>query len=208
MSSSHWAAYNARQAARPVRELCRRVIDLAGPGRARTAVDLGCGAGRETRALLDAGWRVIALDGEPGTPQRVTRTIGGRHPALEIRVQDFTEIRELPDADLIYAGYALPHQPPASFDRVWAAARAALRPGGWLAADLFGDRDSWAGNPQLTFLEEGELRERLHGLEIVHWREEDAPGPAFSGPKHWHVFEVIGTSPAGGVDRDLDAGRP
>jgi trans-aconitate methyltransferase len=190
-TDDHWATYNARQAARPVRELCRRAIAIAGPGAGRSAVDLGCGAGRETRELLEAGWRVLALDGEPGTETRLLRTIGGRHPALTIKTIKFHDVYALPAADIVHAGYALPFQPRDSFDRLWTIVRSALRPGGRIAVDLFGDRDSWAGEPGMTFLSEPEVRALFDGLTIEHWDCEDAPGQAFSGPKHWHVFHVI-----------------
>jgi hypothetical protein len=97
----------------------------------------------------------------------------------------------LPAADLVHAGYALPFQPRDSFDRLWTIVRSALRPGGRIAVDLFGDRDSWAAEPGMTFLSEPEVRALFDGLTIEHWDCEDAPGQAFSGPKHWHVFHVI-----------------
>ncbi|MBB2945241.1 trans-aconitate methyltransferase [Actinoplanes lutulentus] len=107
---SHWALYNSRQSTRPIRELCRQAMALTGPGAGRTAVDLGCGAGRETAALLAAGWRVVAHDSEPGTQLRISRTVGGTHERLRVRVCGFEDLSELPPADLIYAGYSLPHQ--------------------------------------------------------------------------------------------------
>jgi hypothetical protein len=76
-SSAHWAAYNARQQARAVRLLCREVLAAAGVGAGRVAIDFGCGGGVETRAMLTSGWRVLALDGEPGTPDRVLSTTQG-----------------------------------------------------------------------------------------------------------------------------------
>jgi hypothetical protein len=103
---------------------------------------------------------------------------------------------ELPLADLLYAGYSLPYQEPAQFRRMWTVARSALRPGGWLAANVFGERDSWAGDDGLTFLSAADARALADGLEIVTWREEDDNGPAFSGPKHWHVFDLLARRPA------------
>jgi trans-aconitate methyltransferase len=190
-SDGHWAIYNSRQAGRPVRELCRRVMSLTGPGEGRTAIDLGCGAGRETAALLADGWRVLAHDSEPGTELRLLRTVGGKHPALTVRVCAFKDLSKLPSADLIYAGFSLPFQKRSSFDRVWTTMRNSLKPGARLAVNVFGEHDSWAADEAMTFLRESELRSLLNGLEIEHWHEEDAPGQAFSGPKHWHVFEVI-----------------
>jgi trans-aconitate methyltransferase len=189
---AHWVRFNASQGDRPVRPLCHQAMQLHAPG---TAIDLGCGSGRETRALLDAGWRVHAVDASPDTRAVVLRTIGGIHSRLTLDASPFAALFSLPPADLIYAGYSLPYQSPESFQRVWALLRAALRPGGVLAVNLFGDHDSWAGEKGMTFLTEETARLLFDGLEIVTWDEEDADGPAFSGPKHWHVFDVIARAP-------------
>jgi trans-aconitate methyltransferase len=193
---AHWVRYNARQGGRPVRPLCLAAMRLHDPG---TAIDLGCGAGRETRALLEAGWQVHAVDGSPDTRDVVVRTIGGVHSRLTLDVSHYSALATLPPADLIYAGYSLPYQPPESFHRVWALLRAALRPGGVLAVNLFGERDAWAGEPGMTFLTGGAARALFAGLEIVSWDEEDGTGPAFGGPKHWHVHDVVARAPGSGL---------
>ncbi|KUL31513.1 class I SAM-dependent methyltransferase [Actinoplanes awajinensis] len=190
-SNEHWALYNARQSERDVRATCRRAMELAGPGAGRTAVDLGCGAGRETRALLESGWRVTAFDGDPTMLSAVDQP----HPALTARRLSFEQITELPDTDLIHAAYALPWQDRPHFDRLWTMIRSALRPGGWIAVDLFGVRDSWAGAPGMTFLTETEAKSLADGLTVEHWHEEDELGAASSGPKHWHVFQLIARRP-------------
>ncbi|GAA4596926.1 SAM-dependent methyltransferase [Actinoplanes octamycinicus] len=183
----HWADYNAGQGDREVRETFRLAVELAGAGSGRTAVDLGCGAGRETRALLEGGWEVHAYDSDASMLAAVDRG----NPRLNAHLLSFEQITELPRADLIYAGYSLPYQNRASFDRLWTLVRAALAPGGLLAVDLFGVRDAWAGNSDWTFLTAAEASGLAAGLKVEHWREEDEVGPAFSGPKHWHVFELI-----------------
>ncbi len=190
-AEGHWARYNARQADREVRATCRHAMELAGPGASRAAVDLGCGAGRETRALLEAGWQVTAYDSEPTMLSAVDRA----HPSLTAHRLGFEEIAELPPADLIYAGYALPFQDRASFDRLWTLIRTSLRPGGRLAVDVFGVHDSWAATPWMTFLTAAEAASLADGLTVEHWHEQDEPGPAFSGLKHWHVFELIARRP-------------
>jgi len=195
---AHWVRYNARQGGRPVRPLCRDAMRLLTSG---TAIDVGCGAGRETRALLEAGWRVHAVDGSPDTREVVPRTIGGVHNRLTLEVSPYSALGALPPADLIYAGYSLPYQPPESFRRVWKLLRAALRPGGVLAVNLFGERDSWAGEQGMTFLTDAATRALLDGLEIISWEQEDAPGPAFSGTKHWHIHDVLARAPESGVAR-------
>jgi len=196
---ARWPAYNAAQRGRPVRDLCRRVLDLAGPGDGRLALDLGCGAGVETAAMLDAGWRVVALDPAPGTGDLVHAVVGpGDRGRLAVHEAGFADVSSLvrPAAvQLVHASYALPHVPRAVFDDAWRQVRAALSPGGWLAVDLFGDRDSWAGAPDETFLTRAEVGDLLAGLGVVVLDEVEEDGEAFSGPKHWHTYAVVARAP-------------
>lgn len=187
----HWALYNDSQAGRRPRELLLDVAELAGPGDRRTAVDLGCGAGIETRALLERGWDVVAIDSAPGTEERVTAALDAYAPWLTIRADPFASGLDAITADLVYAGYALPYALPAEFPDLWTRILACLRPGGWIAVDLFGDHDSWAGQTDKTFLTETAARQLFEGMRIKSFDVEEEDGPAFSGPKHWHVFHVI-----------------
>ena len=57
---------------------------------------------------------------------------------------------------------------------------------------LFGVRDSWAKNPNLTFHTAVQVEQLLNRdliVELLREREED--GEALKGPKHWHQFHII-----------------
>ena len=74
-----WQAYYAKVANREPRALFQRLMGALPPGDTPgLAIDLGCGDGTETLALLAAGWRVLALDGAPAAiatvPARPTLT--------------------------------------------------------------------------------------------------------------------------------------
>lgn len=182
-----WSAYNAAQQQRPARPLCREVLDLAGPGASRLAVDLGCGAGVEARALLAAGWRVLAVDGDRTAVEQLR---GVLPPEGRVVEAPFGALTDLPAAALVHSSYALPFAGPA-FDRVWGLIRDTLLPGGWLAVTLFGDRDSWAVDPGIAVHTAGQVDGLLGGLDVVARREVEWDGGSFSGPKHWHVVEAI-----------------
>jgi len=185
-----WSAYNEAQVGREPRALCRDVLARAGEGRGRLAVDLGAGAAVETTAMLAAGWRVLAVDSDAGLAERF-----GEVADLEVRVAAFEDV-DLPQADLVHAGYALPFVGPEDFPRVWQEVRAALAPGAWLAVDLFGDRDDWAGEDGMTFVDRARVDDLLHGLDVVDLDEEERDAGAFrSDTKHWHVFHVIARQP-------------
>ena len=130
----------------------------------------------------------------------------GADDRLSIEVRDLALPDGLPRADLVYSGYSLQYLAPGDFGPVWRQIRESIRPGGWLAVNLLGDRDEWAGTPGETFLGEPAVRRLVDGLEVVKFVEEDADGPAWSGTKHWHVFHVIARS-GGGLGPGQPGGR-
>jgi trans-aconitate methyltransferase len=173
MSEDHeelsiWAQYNAAQTERAVRPLCHEVLGLAGPGGGRMAVDLGCGLGRESDALLRAGWRVHATDWEPGTLDNLVATTRAEDQArLTVQTIGFADLTELPETDLVYAGYSVPYVAPEVFAGLWSVVRSSLRPGGWLALNLLGDRDSYAveHTGEFTFLTPEAARSLFDGWD-------------------------------------------
>lgn len=192
---SHWTRYNQRQNHRAARPLLVEGMKHACP--TGVAVDLGCGAGVETRLLLATGWTVYALDGDHQSLARLANTVEmGERPRLTTWTVDLDDLPSLPEADLIYSGYSLPFTNPRRFRATWGTLTQALKPGSVVAVNLFGDRDSWATeDKEATFLSEAETRSLFVGLDIIHFEVEDEDGLAFSGPKHWHVFDVIARRP-------------
>lgn len=189
-----WKAYYQKVEKRPPRELFIALMQAraAEPQPPGMAIDLGCGDGTETFAMLEAGWSVLAVDQSPDAIQRVEQ---GAHPSHRARLQTQQASFDravLPPADLIYAGLSLPFCPPGLFPEVWQKVREALRPGGRIAAHLFGVRDSWASRADMTFLTSEQVQEMLAGLDVALLREaeEDRPS-AFEAMKHFHYFEVI-----------------
>ena len=62
---SDWEAYYQASEQRGQSPLLSRALSLISANEgSRQAVDLGCGAGMETRQLLAAGWDVLAIDRE------------------------------------------------------------------------------------------------------------------------------------------------
>jgi trans-aconitate methyltransferase len=186
-----WERFNAAQAGRAVRPLLLQALAHAGPGRGRVAIDLGCGAGVEASWLVESGWTVHALDSDEQSLQRLAGSTAGDGGRLHPRVVDLDDLPALPQADLVYAGYALPFTRPERFDQMWGTVVQALSPGALLAVNLFGDHDSWVDAVPGTYLTEQRVRALLEGLVVLHFHVEDEDGMAFDGPKHWHVFDVI-----------------
>ena len=114
----------------------------------------------------------------------------GDRDRLTIEHASFTDAA-LPSADLVFAGMSLPFCEPTEFGPVWAKVTAAIPPGGWFAGHLFGDRDGWADDADMTFLARDRTLALLQGFEVHTFREQDEDGNSTRGPKHWHVFHVI-----------------
>ena len=193
-----WAAYYRHTIGREPRPLFARgmaAVDAAGAGPGH-AVEIGFGDGTETLALLAAGWSVTAIDAAPAAADVLGPRVPADHAARLAVVIAPAGDAELPPFDLLYSGYVLSFLDPDAFARFWGRVRDRLRPGGFLVVNIFGDRDAWAGEPGSTFLARPQVDELFLGLDVLEVAEEDADGPAFSGPKHWHVFDVIARRPA------------
>lgn len=185
-----WYKYAERARDRPPRPLLLEAAQFT--TRRDTAIDIGAGALNDTRFLLDAGFaHVTALDAEP-----IAQDIADTLPPDRFRyvIATFEDFAFLPATyDLLNAQYALPFIRPDSFDHVFDAILASLRPGGILTGQFFGDRDDWVGTPNMTFHSREGAEALLAPLTVLAFREEDDPASqTLNGvPKHWHLFHFI-----------------
>ena len=191
--AERWHGYYAAQTGRSTRPLFDEAVaglgtDAHEPG---LAVELGCGDGTECLALLGRGWRVLAVDKQAEAIDLLRSRVHHDHLArLEARVAAIEDVA-LPACDFVYAGYSLPFVPPDRFAAMWAGLVRALRPGGCLAGQLFGERDSWTSDPSMTFQTRAEALALLAPLRVEVFREREEDGNSFSGTKHWHIFDII-----------------
>ena len=194
-----WPAYYAVTAERPA---WRTVVVAAesyalehGPADEDAppfAVDLGCGAGRDTRELLRRGWRVLAIDREAAAIDALRAATAATDLArLETLVGDLAEV-DIPSADLVNASISLPFLAAQAFQPTFARALAAVRPGGRFATMLFGDRDQSASEPGMTCPSADAVRAALAGFTIEDWTDREEDGQTALGePHHWHSIEVV-----------------
>ena len=191
----YWARYYAVTAERPAWPTVRHAIEsfaAEGLSAPRSAVDLGCGAGRDTRELLRAGWRVLASDREDAAIAAVeAATEPLLRSALDVRVADLATF-DVPPCHLVNASLSLPFLPPDAFWGTWQRVLAALPVGGRFAAMLFGDRDGSAPDPSMTCPPPAEIRERLGSFEIEYWVDlEEDTSTALGEPHHFHRVELV-----------------
>jgi tellurite methyltransferase len=172
--------------------LVERAEALVPPGdQERYALDLGCGAGRNTRFLLSRGWHVTAVDAEPEAIAAVSEIKNENLTVVQSRFEefDFGEARY----DLVCAQFTLPFTPHDKFPTVWARLKMSIKPGGYFEGQFFGTRDEWntPGSP-VNFVTREEVDRLLDGSTVVEIIEEDKEGGTATGAtKHWHVFHVI-----------------
>lgn len=204
-SFQDWRGYYRWTAKRPPREILLQTLNhIEWEGRRlrrRDAVEIGFGAGTDALELLRRGWRVLAIDGQEAAAKFLARRVPPRlRPSLTTLVAPMEGL-ELPQADLIYASFSLPFCSPGRFPALWSNIRRSLRPGGHFSGQLFGDRDEWAGRQDLTFCDRIQVARLARGFRVELLRETVEEGMSFSGPKHWHFFDVILEKPRRPVRR-------
>jgi SAM-dependent methyltransferase len=186
-----WSDYYEANDGRAPRD---QLLDVLGRfDRPGDAVDLGCGSGIDTLAMLERGWRVLAIDAEAEAIDRLRQRASER-TGLETQRAPMEEVT-IPSADLVWASYSLFFCDPARFPDVWGRIGEAIRPGGRFAGELLGDHDTWATREDGTAMTRAEAEALFDGWTVERFEEEENDGEACSGPKHWHLFHVIAQPP-------------
>ena len=180
----------------------------------RTALDIGCGPGREALAMLRAGLRVTAVDPYrvmlDRTRELIDRNAPDRAHALELHhgtIEDFAPRLASAGFGLVHAGFVLPFVIRERFDGVFGAIERCLAPEGVLAAQFFGPDDEFirgATGGTMTAHTASDLDALLSGFEVLSREEHNRAGTIGRGrAKWWHVHHVIArkrSPPAGPGD--------
>jgi SAM-dependent methyltransferase len=201
----NWDDYYAATRDYPPRPMLARAAGmLPGPGK---ALDLGCGAGNDTRYLLEHGFRVTAVDANQAS---VSALLALGEERLKAVLSTFAEFTFDSDGyDLISAQYALPFSPPDGFAGMFARLVSALRPGAIFTGQLFGVRDAWnEPGTDLSFHTRAEAEQLLHGLHLIEFHEtEEAVLLASGDPHNAHYLEFIARRPTTSERHDAAAMR-
>ncbi|MCW1891944.1 MAG: class I SAM-dependent methyltransferase [Candidatus Uhrbacteria bacterium] len=186
---ANWLTYYANTKNRPPSDLLVKALEyVSQKGR---AIDIGGGALKDSRYLLQEGFEVINIDSQK-LPADFTRDIDKER--FQHVVSSFEKYVFPKEAyDLASAMYALPFNRPETFDRVFEDVKKSLRVQGILCGNFFGDRDSWANDPKMTFHTLDRAKASLADLEVLFFKEREWGGMLADGvtKKHWHIFEFI-----------------
>ncbi|MEO0406707.1 MAG: class I SAM-dependent methyltransferase [Cyanobacteria bacterium P01_A01_bin.135] len=194
-----WTAYYQAVQGRPPRPTLLTALNNVeieqskNHSRLGTAVDLGCGDGRDTVELLRRSWqRVLAVDGEAEAIARLRRRQDIDRTYLDARVQAFEDLVLPPNVDLVNASFSLPFCPPAHFPKLWNEIVEVLNPGGRFCGHLFGDRDSWATYADVTIHTRQQIDALLQPFDVELLDEEEHDGTTALGDrKHWHLYNIV-----------------
>jgi tellurite methyltransferase len=184
----YWERYYNMMQSKPPSELLMQAISLS--LRKEFALDLGCGAGNDTKFLLEQGFEVTAIDKDL---HAIRRLLQWKHPLLHVIHSSFEDADLLQNKyDLVNAQLALPFNPPETFVDVFTCVKGSMRSGGIFTGHFLGIHDAWnkTGNV-MTFLTRQEVEQLLQDLHILFLEEKERDRFTMMGPKHWHVFEII-----------------
>jgi SAM-dependent methyltransferase len=220
-----WPGYFNAVANKPARETLLKALELieAEDARARkgkskgkrpithTALDLGCGEGRDTRELLrrkgSSRWHLMTTD---GSSEGLDILLDSLEPAEHPRVYPACCLmQELPrryshgiavdaaerpvtQVDLVNSSFALPFCPKRDLPELWRWIADLIRPGGRFAGQFFGDRDTWAHVRKTTGISRTQLDRMFKDFVFEELREEEKDDVTTMGePKHWHVYHIV-----------------
>ena len=157
-------------------------------------LELGCGGGRDSRAMLDQGFDLDPTDGSPAIAREASARLG-----RPVRVLRFDQLDAVAAYDGVWAHASLLHVPRAGLAGVLARIFQALKPGGLYvildhqAAD--GAGISVAGT--LHRIEAAELRRQVEAAGFIF----DGETSAVRVPADDHSLSVFDASIRGRTDR-------
>ena len=146
-------------------------------------LDLGCGSGRDSKAFLQQGYKVTAMDGSQVLCQLASETIG-----QPVKCQLFSELDEINTYDAVWACASLLHLPTIELKQTLKKIEKALKDEGYFYAsfkygEFEGYRDERFFNdfteesfkallteiPTLTIIETEVTTDVIPGRENVSW---------------------------------------
>lgn len=156
------------------------------------AIDLGCGAGRDTIYLIKNGYEVIAIDRED-TKQIITSKLNDKElERLKFIQSDFENIK-LEKNNLVVAKYSIPFCKKDKFYDFWNTIVNSIMKDGYFLGNFFGKNDEWNKEiNNMTFLDKREVEKLFINFDIIKFEEEEKDEKTGLGViKHWHTYNII-----------------
>ena len=197
MSDMDWFNYQKEMTTRKPRPLLLKVLEFYN-GFAGYAVELGCGGGVDTIELLNAGWKVYAVDNTAYGFEYIKRNVSTDKLSNVTFKQTSFERMDIPDADLIYSSFSISYCKPDSFDLFWSKIVNALKPGGRFAGNFFGEKSEWIdGEEDMIIKAKSEVFDLIKDFDLEYFEEKCFDKPSVIARedqiKRWHFYNVIAT---------------
>ncbi len=183
-----WVEYYKITKDRPPSKLLVRALEFVKDK--NKAIDIGGGALKDTRYLLSQGFNVTVIDKDELMAEEAVKIPSDKLHYFVSSFEDFDFSKN--QFDIASAMFALPFNPPSTFNEVTKNIKEALVKDGIFCGQLFGINDSWSGRPEMTFHAKEQAEKLFSGMEIIFFEEEEKDGKTANGTlKHWHVFHII-----------------
>jgi len=188
MIKKDWSDYYQATKLKPPRPLLIRAIEYV--KNKDKAIDIGGGALNDTKYLLEKGFEVIAIDKSPLMNEESKKIPHSKLSAITTSFENYHFPKE--EYDIASAMFALPFTSPKHFEKVFSNIKESLKKGGIFCGQLFGDRDEWKNNSEMTFHTKEQVKKLLGDIEIIYLNEEEKESKTAVGDmKHWHIFHII-----------------
>jgi tellurite methyltransferase len=150
------------------------------------ALDIGGGALKDTKHLLQKGFDVTVIDKSPLLEKEVKEIKNERLHAFVTSFEDFHF--PVNEYILVSAMQCLSYCEPVHFGRVIMDIKSSLKKGGIFCGQMIDGYDQESKSMHRTYQTADEAREYLKDLEIISFQEEETEE---GRTKHWHIYNFI-----------------
>ncbi len=178
---SEW--YDLTRAKSPSRLLVEALSYVKDTGK---VIDIGGGALKDTRYLLQKGFDVTVIDNSPLLEKEASAINNERLHPFVISFEDF----HFPINDYVLASamQCLSYCEPAHFSRVIIDIKSSLKEGGIFCGQIYDEYDQNSKSLHKTYKTADEIREYLKDMELILFKEEETEE---GRTKHWRIYNFI-----------------